>query len=196
MLPAMLAQTVSTVIAGGLTTLLGYYNPFLLLGAGLLSIGCGLFTTMEVDTSSAHWIGYLVIFGFGGGMFITGPLIAVQSVLSPTDTPIGISTVSFFQMFGGSLFAAISQTIFNEQLVKQLTSNVPGVNLKALIAAGTIGLHKVATPEQLPGVLQSYNVALLDPFYLAAAITAVSFFFALGLPWISVKNKSPASVAV
>lgn len=192
----MLAQTISTVLAGGLTSYLGYYNPFLLLGSALLSIGCGLFTTMEVGTSSSYWIGYQVVFGFGGGMFITGPLIAVQSVLSPTDTPVGISTVSFFQMFGGSLFAGISQSIFNEQLVKELMRNVPSIDLKALLAAGTIGFHKIVNSDQLPGVLQSYNIALLDTFYLAAAITAVSFFFALALPWVNVKGKNPAGAVV
>src|SRR5206468_526874 len=113
------------------------------------------------------------------------PLIAVQSVLSPEDTPVGIATVSFFQMFGGALFAGLSQTVFNEQLVKQLMKNVPDVDLGKLLAAGTIAVRQVALPEQLPGVLQSYNVAILDTFYLSAAVAAVSFAFALGLPWIN-----------
>ncbi|KAH7076803.1 major facilitator superfamily domain-containing protein [Paraphoma chrysanthemicola] len=192
LLPAMLAQTVSTIIAGGLTSLLGYYNPFVLLGPALLSIGCGLFTTMNVETSSSHWIAFQVIFGLGAGMFITGPLIAVQSVLSPTETPVGIATVSFFQMFGGSLFAALSQTIFNEQLVKELTRNVPNIDIRAMLAAGTIGFHKVVETAQLAGVIKSYNVAILDTFYLAAAVTTISFLVALGLPWISMKGKAVA----
>jgi hypothetical protein len=68
LLPAIVAQTISTIFAGGLTSLLGYFNPFLLIGSALLAIGSGLFTTMEIDTSSARWIGYLIIFGFGAGM--------------------------------------------------------------------------------------------------------------------------------
>lgn len=191
----MIAQTISTIIAGGMTTVLGYYNPWLLLGTALMSIGCGLFTTFEVHTGSPQWIGYQVIFGLGAGMFITSPLIAVQSVLSPENTPIGISTVTFFQMFGGSLFIAISQTIFNEQLLKELMKNVPSIDIRALLAAGTIGLHKVATPDQLPGVIQSFNVALMDTFYLGAATAAISFFVSLGLPWISVKGKNLAASA-
>lgn len=68
MLPIVLAQLVSTVIAGGMISWLGYYNPFLLLGTMLVTIGSGLFTTIEIDTSSVRWIGYQVIFGLGGGM--------------------------------------------------------------------------------------------------------------------------------
>lgn len=160
-----------------------------------MSIACGLFTTFEVTTGSPQWIGYEVIFGFGAGLYITAPMIAVQSVLSPADTPIGIATVSFFQMFGGSLFAAISQTIFNEQLVKQLGKNVPDIDIQALLAAGTIGVGKVASLEQMPGVLRSYNIALMDPFYLAAATSAIGFCVALGLPWKSVKGKNLAAGA-
>ena len=186
----MLAQTVSTIIGGALTTVLGYYNPWMLSGTALTSIACGLFTTFEVDTGSPQWIGYQVIFGLGVGFFITAPMIAVQSVLSPEDTPIGLSTVTFFQMFGGALFAALSQTVFNEQLLKQLMRNVPDIDIQALLMAGTVGIHKVASLEQLPGVLQSYNVALMDTFYLGAATSAVAFCVALGLPWKSVKGKS------
>jgi hypothetical protein len=109
---------------------------------------------------------------------------------------VGIATVSFFQMFGGALFAGLSQTVFNEQLVKQLMKNVPDVDLGKLLAAGTIAVRQVALPEQLPGVLQSYNVAILDTFYLSAAVAATSFVFALGLPWISIKRKSVAAGTV
>lgn len=121
---------------------------------------------------------------------MTAPLVAVQAVLRAADTPVGISTVTFFQMFGGALFAAISQTIFNEQLVKQLTKNVPGIDILKLITAGTTAIQRTVTGQQLPGVLQSYNTALLAPFYLAAAVTATAFFCAFGLEWVSVKGKN------
>jgi Na+/melibiose symporter-like transporter len=68
MLPTMLAQLVSTVVAGGMISWLGYYNPFLLLGTMLVAIGSGLFTTMGVDTGIGRWIAYEIIFGLGGGM--------------------------------------------------------------------------------------------------------------------------------
>ena len=78
-------------------TQLGYYNPWLILGTILSGIGSGLFTTFKVDTPHPEWIGYMVIFGLGGGMFMTVPLISVQAVLDPAKTPIGISTITFFQ---------------------------------------------------------------------------------------------------
>ena len=123
-------------------------------------------------------------------MFIAAPLVAVQAVLSAEDTPVGISTVSFFQMFGGAFFSAISQTIFNEQLVKQLIKHAPGVDVLKLIVGGTTAVRRNTPPEQLAGVLLAYNNALLAPFYLGAAIAATAFLCAWGLEWVNVKGKN------
>lgn len=190
MLPSMIAQTVAAIISGIGITVLGYYNPFIIVGTVLMCIATGLLTTLKLDSGSAEWIGYQVINGFGAGFFLTAPMIAVQAVLSPAKTPVGIAIVTFFQMFGGAFLAALSQTIFNEKLVKELAKNVPDIDVGKLLVAGTAAIHKVVMPEQLPGVLQSYNTALLAPFYLGAAVTAVSSICALGLEWVNVKGKS------
>ncbi|KAF2260069.1 MFS general substrate transporter [Lojkania enalia] len=189
LLPAMLAQVVASIVSGALITQFGYYNPWLLAGLALMSIGSGLFTTFNIDSASPKWIGYLIMYGFGAGMFMTVPLISVQAVLTAEKTPVGISTVTFFQFFGSAFFTAISQTIFNEQLLDQLMKNVPEVDIDKLLAAGTIGIQNVVTPEQLPIVLQAYNKAILDPFYLGAATAALAFFCGFGLEWVSVKGK-------
>jgi hypothetical protein len=186
---------VAAIASGVGITALGYFNPFIIAGPVLMSIAAGLLTTLKVDSGSAEWIGYQIINGFGAGFFITAPMIAVQTVLNPADTPVGLAIVTFFQMFGGALIAALSQTIFNELLLKELAKNVPDINVATLLAAGTAAIHKAATPEQLPGILQSYNVALLYPFYLGAGVTALSSLCALGLEWVSVKGKTLSSAA-
>jgi len=71
-LPAMLGQIVSTLLSGGLSSFLGYYNPFLITGSAFLSIGSGLFTIMGVDTKTVEWAGFEVFYGLGAGMFVTG----------------------------------------------------------------------------------------------------------------------------
>ncbi|KAF2634078.1 MFS general substrate transporter [Massarina eburnea CBS 473.64] len=173
LLPVMLAQCVSSVISGIGITKLGYYNPWILLGTAFISVGSGLYTTLEVASGSAAWIGFQVVFGLGSGMFLTGPLLAIQGVLTPAEIPVGIATVTFFQMFGGALFSALSQTIFNTQLLKQLAQNVPDVDIDALLAAGTTAAMALVRPEQAPAILESYNTALLSPFYLGASVTAI-----------------------
>ncbi|KAF1951583.1 MFS general substrate transporter [Byssothecium circinans] len=193
LLPTMAGQCISALVSGILITKLGYYNPWILLGTAMMSVGCGLYTTMEVQSGMAEWIGYQALYGLGSGMFITGPLLAIQGVLTPEETPVGISTVTFFQMFGGALFSAVSQTIFNTQLLKQLARNLPDVDVSKLLTAGTAAIMTVVKPEQIPAVLESYNTALLSPFYLGASVTAVSCVCALGLEWVNVKGTNLAA---
>lgn len=169
--------------------MLGYYNPFIIMGTSLLAIGAGLIATFTIDTPSHQWIGYEIIFGLGSGFFVSSPLVAIQAVLSAKDTPVGIAIVTFHQMFGSAFFVALSQTVFNEQLLKQLAKNVPEANVGALLAAGTARLREAVPPEQLHGVLISYNRALLDPFYVGAGISALATFCSLGIQWVNVKGK-------
>ena len=60
-------MTLSTIIAGGLITLLGPYNPPLWTGIAVYAVGSGLLSTLKVDSSNGYWIGYELIAGFGMG---------------------------------------------------------------------------------------------------------------------------------
>ena len=52
-IPLILSNVVASIIAGGLITVIGYYTPFLIVGSILLAIGCGLISTLDVDTPFA-----------------------------------------------------------------------------------------------------------------------------------------------
>jgi MFS family permease len=60
----MLAYFLVTVIfvigSGFIVSKTGYYTPWLIGGTALMIVGCGLFSTLEVGTSTAHIIGYQV----------------------------------------------------------------------------------------------------------------------------------------
>jgi hypothetical protein len=51
-------------------TKLGYFNPFLILGLVLTSIGCGLLTTLQIGSGEGAWIGYQIICGLGFGLVV------------------------------------------------------------------------------------------------------------------------------
>jgi hypothetical protein len=59
-LPMFVSQVVSTMIAVILGMQLGYYNSWKFSGAALVAIGTGLYTTLKLDSNSAHWIAYQV----------------------------------------------------------------------------------------------------------------------------------------
>lgn len=63
LLPYFLVTVVFVVGSGILVSKIGYYNPVLSIGMALVVIGCGLFTTFRVDTSTAESIGFQVSVG-------------------------------------------------------------------------------------------------------------------------------------
>jgi MFS transporter, DHA2 family, glioxin efflux transporter len=88
-LPSALTQIVSGVIIGEV----GIFNPFLIIGAILTAVGCGMLTTLEVNSGSAEWIGYQILTGIGEGLCLNVPIIVTQRIADPKDVPVATAVV-------------------------------------------------------------------------------------------------------
>lgn len=137
--------TVIAVIAGFITKKIGYYTPWMVIGAVLMSIGAGLITTFTVHTSHPKWIGYQVLFGLGMGIGMQQPNVAVQTVLQRRDVPTGASLVFFFQDLGGSLFTSVANNLFDNKL-KEGLQNIPGIDAKIIKNVGATDLRRFVPP--------------------------------------------------
>ncbi|KAK6712594.1 hypothetical protein SNK03_007006 [Fusarium graminearum] len=84
-LPLILAVTFSTIASGGLVTATGRYQPLLIGGAAIATIGAGLLYLLDIDTSTGKWIGYQIVAGVGWGLAFQIPMIAVQGTVDPKD---------------------------------------------------------------------------------------------------------------
>lgn len=69
-LPILLSVVFASIVGGALVTILGYYTPFMIGGMALFTIGCGLLSTMSVDSSFGAWFGYQIVAGLGMGMCV------------------------------------------------------------------------------------------------------------------------------
>jgi hypothetical protein len=65
-LPVIGSATVSSIIAGFIISISGYYNPVMIVGMALSTVGIALMTTFGIDTSVGKWIGFQVIAGLVG----------------------------------------------------------------------------------------------------------------------------------
>lgn len=178
------------MIAGILTTVFGYYTPFIYCSVVFMSIGAGLCTTLEVSSGPSQWIGYQFIFGAGIGFGMQQTLVAVQTSLPDGDIPIGTAIIMFSQTLGGAIVVSIGQNIFSNQLVRNLIKVVPDIDPKIVMAIGATQL-KNAVPENLYHlVLIAYNKALTETFYTGVALAALSAVGAVWIEWKSVKGKN------
>jgi nitrate/nitrite transporter NarK len=84
-LPFIILLTIAVILQGAVLTKVGYFTPIMAVGAGLTAVGCGLFYTLEVDTSVGKWVGYQIFCGFVIGMTFQTTLTVVQSSSTPED---------------------------------------------------------------------------------------------------------------
>ncbi|KAK0712952.1 major facilitator superfamily-domain-containing protein [Lasiosphaeria miniovina] len=195
-LPMLIATTIFSILAGATVTMFGYYTPFMIVCSVLISIGFGLLTTLQPDTGSAKWIGYQIIAGAGIGFGMQQPLIAVQTVLSIEDVPIGTSVIIFVQTLGGALFVSIAQNVFSNHLVQYVAEYEPSLPDPSIVfAVGATNIQHAIPAEYLPGVTQAYNDALTKTFVVFAAMAAISIIGASFMEWKSVKGKKVEMVA-
>ncbi|KGQ11761.1 Putative HC-toxin efflux carrier TOXA [Beauveria bassiana D1-5] len=189
-LPLILGLVVLSIISGGFVSALGYYTPFMIASAVLMAVGAGLLSTLEIDSGRNAWIGYQCIFGFGVGLGMQQPMVAMQASLQAADVAVGTAIIIFSQTLGGALFICVAQNVFQNKLKEVIgAANIPGLTLDAVNYVGATGARKHFEGEALAVVLSAYNTAITNCFYVAVALATLSMVGAAFTPWNSVKGK-------
>jgi hypothetical protein len=94
-LPSGITITISTLVSGTLISMIGYYVPFMWVGAAIFTVGCYLLHTLLRSSSMKAWFGYKVIVGIGYGFSVQILYLAVQVVIISVDRPLANTLVSF-----------------------------------------------------------------------------------------------------
>ncbi|PYH81304.1 DHA14-like major facilitator [Aspergillus uvarum CBS 121591] len=193
-LPFILGLVLVSIIAGIGVTIVGYYAPFMIASSIVSSIGAGLLMTFRPSTGHAHWIGYQAIVGIGVGLGLQQPLVVCQTVLSLDDVPTGTAMMYFVQTFGGALFIAVAQNVFQNRLKEELIKTVPDVDPNVVVSTGATSLQGSVSAQDLPRVLSAYNAGLTRAFLVATIMAALTLIGSLAVQWRTIKStKSEAN---
>ncbi|KAF2206636.1 hypothetical protein CERZMDRAFT_52765 [Cercospora zeae-maydis SCOH1-5] len=189
-IPLLLSLIVMCILSGGLTTLFGYYTPFIWMSAVLMSIGAGLLSTWEVDSSRTVWISYQVLFGFGAGAGLQLPLMAVQNVLPEDLVAIGTAMIMFSQTFGGGISVSAAQNVFTNRLLKELHPIFPSLDRSAILSSGVTNVQKLVPDDLLQAVRLACNNATTTTFLISIVMACLAAPAALAVEWRSMKRRS------
>lgn len=192
-LPTAVSLAVGVLVAGPMTSRIGYYTPVMVVGSVLMIIATGLFTTFTPSMPSSQWIPYQVVYGIGVGMAFQQPYIAVQTVLAESKVATGLMILSFTQQIGGIVALAIAQNMFTNSLMRNLARDVPGLNPSIVLKHGTLKIMNAVPKQYVDEVKVAFNNAVVDVLYLALALTCVTFFGALFIEWKSVRKEKVES---
>ena len=174
-----------------LITGVGYYVPFMIAAAAFMATGAGLLTTLTVDTPSANWIGYQILYGFGVGLGMQQSTMAGLTVLDKSEIGIGMGLMFFAQTLGGAVFVSVGQNVFAGRLRGGL-QGVAGVDATAVLKAGASAVRKtVKDTSTLAAVLAVYNGALVRVFIVVTVVSALVAVGALSMEWKDTKHRKP-----
>jgi hypothetical protein len=193
-LPSLLAFIPATFYSGVVVTNTGYCPPCMIISSLIAAIGAGLLTTFTVTTSHLKWVWFQILFGYGIGLGISIPTKAIQASLPAKDVNAGIAVLLCAQTLAAAIFSSVAQSIFVNKLMSGVKENFEDTDPTVVLRSGILNLKFAKGIDEgvLPGI---YNKALVDVFYLATALIAISIFGALSDEWRSVKSRPYAGGA-
>ncbi|KAB5542873.1 major facilitator superfamily domain-containing protein [Coniochaeta sp. 2T2.1] len=193
LLPMLIAVVVTSVLTGGLISVVGYYNPFILVCMILYAIGAGMITTFDINSPTRVWFGYQVLAGLGIGVGFQAGVLVVQNTVSIEWVPQATACVQFFQSLGGSIFVAVAQSVFQNGLIKGITRDVPGIPPETFIHSGASQVREILkqlhAEQYLNAVLTAYLTGLRHSYYITVACATAGFFLACGLSWKKIEKR-------
>lgn len=71
----------------------GFFQPWILVGSILQTIGVGLYYTWGLNTKLGPVIGFQIIYGIGAGLGVQASIIVGQSMSSIEDRSITLATI-------------------------------------------------------------------------------------------------------
>ncbi|KAI9830146.1 MAG: COP9 signalosome complex subunit 1 [Sarea resinae] len=174
------------VMAGILITVTGHYRVFHFVGFGLMTIGLGLFTLLDVQSSTGYWVGFQIIFGAGTGLVFTSCLPTILAALPESEVATATATWTFLRSFGSVWGVAIPSAIFNTR-VNTLVSRVSSGSVRAALVDGGAYEHATAAyirtfdadPALKSTVMGIYVDALKTVWQASIAFAGVGFLIAL-----------------
>jgi len=194
--PMMLGVTVTSIVAGQVTTKTGRYKIFPILGGAIMGLGMFLLTGLDVSTTRLTSGIYYVVLGFGMGFLMQMVSLIAQNSVQQKDMGVASSARMFFQQIGGSLGVAAFGAIFARQLTSSLAAATgPGVHVSA--SGGQLDPARV---NLLPALIRhdvftAIAHAVQHVFIWAVPAAVLIFVLAWFIKEVPLRGRAPAAEA-
>ena len=191
--PMMLGVTVTSIVAGQVTTKTGRYKVFPILGGAIMAVGMFLLSGLDVGTTRLESALYYVVLGLGMGFLMQMVSLIAQNSVEQKDMGVASSARMFFQQIGGSLGVAAFGALFARQLTESLgAATGPGVHISA-----SGGQLNPATVNSLPALVRhdvfaAIADAIQHVFIWALPAAVVIFVLAWFIKEVPLRGRAPA----
>ncbi|KIK69223.1 hypothetical protein GYMLUDRAFT_237048 [Collybiopsis luxurians FD-317 M1] len=194
-LPWMLSLTLTAGLAGAVITSTGEYVPIMWLGSSIMLVGCGMLSTLDVDSALSSWLGYQLVLGVGTGLAAQIPFLAVQVIAKPSEIPLALSLLMLANSAGGAVAISIAQSLFLNALEIDVERYDPGLDPSTIIEGGLINMSVAgASAENLSSITEAFARALRTTFISPVVFSGICAFAGLALERRNIKGKSMMSM--
>jgi EmrB/QacA subfamily drug resistance transporter len=193
--PMMIGVTITSIVAGQVTTRTGRYKIFPVLGGAIMGLGMYLLTNLDIGTTRATSAIYYVVLGLGMGFLMQMVSLIAQNSVEQRDMGVASSARMFFQQIGGSLGVAAFGAVFARKLTESLASAAGGAHISA-----SGGQLDPATVNSLPApvrhdVFYAIAHAVQSVFIWALPASVAIFALALLIKEVPLRGRAPAGEA-
>lgn len=186
LLPISLLGIPGSMLGAIALTRWGRYKPIHIVAFAVQTLGLGLFTLQNEQTTVAEWAVFQCIVSVGGGIIFTTMLPAFQAFVQESDLAACTAAWYFIRLFGHVWGVTIPAVIFNNRIDDLLAGGAvsdPAV-ARVISAGGAYQAASAAFVKQFPLDLQTeirgvYSQALQRVFQIAIAFAGLAFLLSL-----------------
>jgi len=192
--PMMLGVTITSILAGQVTTRTGKYKVFPILGGAIMGAGMYLLTQLDVHTTRVTSGLFYVVLGLGMGFLMQMVSLVAQNSVQQKDMGVASSARMFFQQIGGSLGVAAFGAIFARRLTQSLAAAAARTGVHINLKGGQLDPALVnAQPAQIKHVVfDAIAYAVQGVFYWALPAAVLIFVLAWFIKEVPLRGRNPA----
>jgi hypothetical protein len=116
LLPLILAEALTGILAGVIIHHTGKYTILIYFGTGILALGYGLFIHLNAYSPLSQIIPFQIVAGIGAGLLFQPPMIALQAHVSQADTATATATFEFIRNLAYSFSIVIGGIVFQNSM--------------------------------------------------------------------------------
>ncbi|CAG8951936.1 hypothetical protein HYFRA_00005742 [Hymenoscyphus fraxineus] len=184
-LPMSLVAIPGSIIAAMAVSRWGRFKIIHIVGEAIFTLGSGLMSLQDENTTVAEWATFQSVGAIGGGIVLDTLLPAFQAPVPESDQAAATATWAFIRTIGGVWGVAIPAAVMNNR-VDKLVYTISDPRARELLIGGGAYQHATADfvnsfPEPVRSEIRAvYREALKLVFLVAVAFggfACVLFFF-------------------
>jgi MFS family permease len=180
MLPVVLVAVPGAAVAVIVLTKFGRYRLLHAAGFSIVTVGLGLFSTLDQDSDMSKWVIYQIVSAVGTGMVLNTLLPAFQAAQPESDQATATACWAFIRSFGCIWGVTIPATIFNNRLERS-SGRISDTTVRDQLIGGQAygrATHEFISRFQDPTrlqIIEAFVEALKYVWWVSAAFSGVSF---------------------